>query len=214
MAVKTALTPTFADAMENFRKDLGYRLYCHLPGEIVTFARATLTASVKVALKQVVPDVTVPTGQRFVSYPQLNNVPVFTLQGGGGSIGADPAPGDPCLLAIIDRNIDAWLQNGGQQAPLSPRAHDIADCFCFVGFNPISNPLVSARLAGETGLADALAAVVVKNGKISLRNGPLPVNSLGGILDTMLTAMGAATTVAQIAAAATAAKTSFDALLY
>lgn len=214
MGNKTPLTPTFPDAMENFRKDLGYRLYCHLPGEVVSFQRAKMTASVKVGLKQVIPDYKAPTGSKTTPYPQLENVPVFTLQGGGGSIGADPAAGDPCLICILDRNIDAWFQNGGAQAPLSPRAHDLADAFVFVGFNPLTTPLVSARAAGETGVADQLAAVVVKDGKASIRNGPLPANSLGGILDVMLTAMGSATTVGQVAAAANTAKAALATLLY
>lgn len=214
MGNKTPSTPSFADSMENFRKEINYRLYCHLPGEIVSFSRATMTASVQVGLKQVIPDYTSPTGQVLLPYPQIDDVPVFTLQGGGASVGADPASGDPCLICVMDRNIDAWLQNGGQQAPLSPRAHDLSDAFCFVGFSPLPKVLPAARAAGEAGVADALAAVVVKNGLISLRNGPLPANSLGGILNTMLTAMGAATTVAEIAAAATTAQAALNLLLY
>lgn len=189
MGNKTPHTPTFPDAMENFRKDLGYRLYCHLPGEIVSFSRATLTASVKVGLKQVIPDYAAATGQRLTPYPQLDNVLVFTLQGGGASVGADPVAGDPCLICIMDRNIDAWFQNGGQQAPLSDRAHDLSDAFCFVGFNPLVKPLASARAAGECGIADALAAVVVKDGKVGIRNGALPANNLSGILTTLFTAL-------------------------
>lgn len=215
MPTKTPHIPTFADAMENFRKDLGWRLYCHLPGNVVAFQRATMTASVQVALKQVVPDYTVPTGSRTSPYPQLENVPVFTLQGGGASMGADPAPGDACLICVLDRNIDAWYQNGGQMpaAPLSDRAHDLSDAFCLVGFNPLAKPLMTARLPGEAGLADALAKVVVKNGLVNISNGPLPVNSLGGILDIFFTATAAATTVAQIAAAATVAKAALATLM-
>lgn len=213
MGNKAPQTPTFTDAMENFGKALAYRIYCHLPGEIVTYDRTKGTARVQVGLKQVIPDYTVPTGQKLAPYPQLEGVLVFALQGGGAGIGVDPKPGDPCLICILDRNIDAWYQNGGQQAPLSPRAHDLSDAFCFVGFNPLTQPLATAREAGECGIADAVAKVVVKDGRVNIANGPLPINSLGGILDTMLTAMGAATTVPQIAAAATAAKASLATLL-
>jgi hypothetical protein len=214
MANKAPSTPTFPDVMANFRKDLAYRLYCHLPGEIVSYDRATMTAAVKVALKQVIPDYAAATGFRTASYPQLASVPVFFLSAGAASAGGDPVAGDPCLLCILDRNMDAWKINGGVEAPLSPRAHDLADAFVFVGFRPTAQPLVSARAAGEFGVADARAAVVVKDGLISVRNGPLPANSLGGILDTMLTAMGAASSVAEVAAAATAAKAALDTLLY
>ncbi len=166
MGNKTALTPTFTDAMNNFAKQLGYNLYCHLPGEIVSFNRTKGTATIKVALKQVIPDYKSSTGQRLDKYPDLLDVPIFLLQGSGASIGADPEAGDPCLVCVMDRNIDAWFQNGGQQAPLSPRAHDLSDCFAFVGFNPLTptnSPRdLSAREAGEAGIADAAAAVVAR----------------------------------------------------
>ncbi len=170
MANKTPQTPTFPDLLENFRKDLGYRLYCHLPGEIVDFDRTKLTATVKVGLKRVIPDYAASTGSKQAAYPVLVDCPVFVLTGGAGSVGADPVAGDPCLIAFADRNIDAWFQNGGQQAPLSPRAHDISDAFVFVGFRPRSKALITARAAGETGIADASAAVVVMDGKASIRN--------------------------------------------
>lgn len=170
MANKTPQTPTFPDLLENFRKDLGYRFYCHLPGEIVDFNRTKLTATVKIGLKRVIPDYASDTGSKQTAYPVLVDCPVFVLTGGAGSIGADPAAGDPCLIAVADRNIDAWFQNGGQQAPLSPRAHDLSDAFVFVGFRPLSKALVTARAAGETGIADASAAVVVQNGLVSIRN--------------------------------------------
>jgi hypothetical protein len=60
-----------------------------------------------------------------------------------------------------------------------------------VGFNPLVSPLVSARQAGETGIADALAFVGVKDGRVGIRNGPLPANNLSGILTVLFTALAA-----------------------
>lgn len=214
MSNKSPQTPTFPDAMRNFRKQIFYDLYSHLPASVVKFDRTTGLASVQPGLQRVYPNFAAPTGQTTAGYPQLDSVPVFILQGGGVSLGADPAPSDPCLLCVADRNIDAWVQNGGQPAPLSDRAHDLSDCFALVGFNPVSRPLLSARLAGEGGIADALAKVVVKNGMVKISNGPLPANSLGGILNVFFAATAAATTVPQIAAAAAVAEASLATLLY
>lgn len=212
---KTPHVPTFPDAMRNFRDQIFYDLYCHLPGSIVSFDRASGLASVAIGLKRVVPNYAVPTGQNTYAYPQLDSVPVYTLQGSGGSVGADPAPGDPCLLVVLDRNIDAWLQNGGAQAPVSDRAHDLSDCFCFVGFNPTTKPLISARLAGECGISDALAKVVVKNGLVDISNGPLPANNLGGILTTLFSALAADPGLSPASHTALAlANTELAALLY
>jgi hypothetical protein len=210
MGNKTPQTPTFPDLLENFRKDLGYRLYCHLPGEIVDFNRTKLTATVKVALKRVIPDYAAETGSQQAGYPTLVDCPVFVLTGGAGSIGADPVAGDPCLIAVADRNIDAWFQNGGQQAPLSPRAHDLSDSLVFVGFRPLAKPLVAARAAGEAGISDASAAVVVMGGRVSIRN---QADTLKAIIQDLIVQVEAVNTglaaesgtIPTAAAAATAA---------
>lgn len=183
MGNKSAQTPTFPDVMENFRKDLLYKLYCHLPGEVVAYDRTKNTAIVKVALKQVIPDYAAATGSKTAPYPQLTDVPVFLLQGGGASIGVDPVPGDACLICVLDRNIDAWYANGGQQAPLSPRAHSLSDAFCIVGFNPLPKPPTSSRAAGEAGIADALAKVVVMGGLVDVSNN---AQNLKLILDSLI----------------------------
>lgn len=218
MGNKAPQTPSFPDGMENFRKDLSYGLYCHLPGEVVDFDRTKLTATVKIGLKRVIPDYTAPTGYQIKDYPVLVDCPVFILTGGAGSIGADPAAGDPCLIAIADRNIDAWFQNGGQQAPLSPRAHDLSDALVFVGFRPRAKPLVSARAAGETGIADAAAAVVVQNGMVSIRN---QTDTLKAIIQDTITQVVAVNTgiaaesgtIPTAAAAATAANVQLTLIL-
>lgn len=190
-ANKTPQTPDFYQAMQNYGRTLRYNFYCHLPGEVITYDRTKGRADIRIGLKRVIPDYTTSTGFKLADYPQLSGVPIFFGQGGGASIGADPAPGDPCLIVVLDRNVDAWLQNGGQQAPVSDRSHDLSDCFAFVGFNNLAKPLVSARLAGEAGIADAVAKVVVKAGLIDISNGPLPANNLGGILTTLFTALAA-----------------------
>jgi hypothetical protein len=210
MSNKTPTIPTFYDAMQNWRRSLFYNLYCHLPGEVVTYDRATGTATVQPGFKRVVPNYTVPAGQTIRPYAPIKRVPVFTAQGGRVSLGADPAPGDPCLLLVLDRNAEAWVQNGGQQAPLSDRAHDLSDCFALVGFNPLSAPLASARLAGEAGIAEPLAGtgakVVVKSGKISIANNAENLSVTLGNLVTELLTMNttlAAMTTASIAAGTT-----------
>lgn len=194
--IKAPMTPTFTDAMNNFRAQIFYDLFCHLPGSIVSYDRATGLASVQPGLKRVYPNYTTPSGQTTAPYPQINGVPVFMVQGGGVSIGVDPVPGDPCLLCIVDRNMDAWKQNGGQPAPLSDRAHSLADCFAIVGFNPLSKPLASARDEGEAGIAEPLAGtgakVVVMDGKISVANNAKNLATILASLMTTLSSLQAA----------------------
>lgn len=211
-SVKTPNIPSFEDAMANFRAQIFYDLYVHVPGTIVAFNRATGLATVQPGLRRVYPTYTVPGGQTTKPYPQVANVMVFTLQGGGASVGADPAVGDPCLLLVADRNLDAWRQNGGQQAPLSDRAHHLSDCFALVGFNPLSAPLVSARLAGEAGIADALAKVTVKQGRLKIGNN---LTDLATILKTLFTVLASDPGLNGTShAALTAANTALDTLFY
>lgn len=219
---RTPHTPTFTDAMRNFKKALLYNLYCHLPGEIIAYDHAKGTATVQPALQRTIHNYAVAAGQTTQPYPLLKNVPVFILQGGRVSIGADPVgragavSGDPCLLAILDRNIDAWRQNGGAPAPLTDRAHDLADAFAFVGFNPLSAPLASARLTGEVGIAEPLAGtgakVVVKNGKVAVANNAQNLNTIFQTLFGVLKVDPGLNGASQAALAA--AQTALAALLY
>lgn len=192
--IKSPITPNFYDAMQDFKWQIFYNLYCHLPGSIVSYDRVNQTAVVQPGLQRVLPSLVGNLGYTLANYKPVVDVPVYIMQGGGVSIGADPVPGDPCMLCVIDRNMDAWILNGGTPAPLSDRAHDLSDCFALVGFNPTSKPLVSARLAGEVGIAEPLtgtgAKVVVKNGKISIASN---AQNLLIILQTLIAGIQGAT---------------------
>lgn len=214
MNSKAPIIPTFTDALDNFRKYLGYNLYCHLPGTIVSYNRTTQRAVINIAMQKVIPNFELPAAAYTIPYPQLSDVPVFFPQADSVSVGGDPVAGDPCLLCILDRNMDAWKQDATSQAPLSDRAHNISDCFAIVGFNPLSTPLASARVEGDFGIAEPLAGtgakIVVNGGFVTIANNTA---NLALILTTLLTAIGAATTVADIAAAATTANASLALLL-
>lgn len=207
---KFLVTPSLSEVFAMHAEDIGSKLRVAIPGSIVSYDATKRTASISIGENLVLNDGTVVK----IRAPLLD-VPVMTIQGGGVHLGLPIAAGDECLVIFADFNIDAWHQAGGQQTPPDKRQHDISDGFAIVGPNSLAKALVTALTATEGGLATAATKVAIDSatGMVTISNGPLPANSLAGILDTMLTAMGSATTVGQVAAAATTAKASLATLL-
>jgi Phage protein Gp138 N-terminal domain len=172
--------PKLYDVLLAFRSKLLLDLNCVKIGQIVSFDYPLATINI--------------LGQRVLNdgttspYPQLENVPVFTLQGGGYSLQLPVAAGDQCLLIFSDRNIDAWNQNGNSQPPLDGRLHDISDGFALVGINWSSDTKLPEPSSTEARLIDptGLVKVGIENGKITVQNA---TENLGTILTGITTAL-------------------------
>lgn len=132
---KTIVEPELGDVFSIFKQDLLSSLNCIKIGRIQTYDSVKHSAQVQILFKRVLPDLSVK------SYPLLIDVPVVTLQGGGGALQLPIAAGDQCLLLFSDRRIDEWYQNGGEAAPASPRLHDMSDAIALVGLNALNSPL-------------------------------------------------------------------------
>jgi hypothetical protein len=118
---------------------------CVQIGIIESFDATKQTASISIALKQVVE--VRPDGTRLLQeYPLLLECPVFFLYGGAAFLSMPVQPGDNCIVLFNDREIDNWYTSGGVQTPTSFRAHDISDGFALVGIKNM-----------QTKIADYLA---------------------------------------------------------
>ena len=104
-----------------------------LVGQVVSFDPSTQTASIQPLIRN-------KQGERFEELPLLQDVPVFFPGSTGQGVTWPVQAGDECLVVFANSCIDAWLQNGGVQNPISVRHHDYSDGFAFVGFR--SNPKV------------------------------------------------------------------------
>lgn len=202
--------PSLKNLFENSKVDIFQTLNCVKIGTIVSFDDTKRTAEVQVSFKRSL-SIPLKDGTQVLSYPLLVDCPVVTLQGAGTVVKpADPAAGDECLVFFSDSNIDAWFDNGGEAIPLDGRRHDLSDGIALVGLNSMANVLASALDTDEGGIADDVAKVAVKNGKITLSN---DVKSFITAMDTFLTSCtGSADPT--LAAAAPILKTSLDALFY
>jgi hypothetical protein len=101
------------------------KLHTAMPGVIVSYNPATMTAVVQPTIKF---EVRGQDGEwRQARLPQIPDVPVQLSGGGGFSCTFPLAAGDEGWLVFAERCIDGWWQNGGVQAQVEHRMHDLSD---------------------------------------------------------------------------------------
>lgn len=115
------------------------RLHVWMPGIIKSFNPGPpATVSVQPAVRDFVLSTTSQTQLLMqtqpVAFPLLDDVPVFSLYGGGWNVTLPIAVGDECILLFADSALDVWLQNGGEvNNPATQRRHDLSDACAIVG---------------------------------------------------------------------------------
>lgn len=167
----------FNDPEETLRvifEAMSRELWTSCVGIIDSFNPELQTATVQPAIKAMV------QGQdgrwKAEPMPLLLDVPVYFPSGGGCALTFSVAAGDECLVCFADRCIDSWWQSGGVQVPMSPRAHDLSDAMCFVGFRSkpkkINNFNVEAtELRADDGLTKISLNPTAKTINILAPNG-------------------------------------------
>lgn len=138
---KNPSKPELPDVLSLLKRDIFVSMNCVQVGVITSFDDETQTATITLALKQLItinPDGT----QVFNQYPLLEKVPVMTLQGGGSFLSMPIAAGDNCIVLFNDRELDSWYVNGPNNPPVTPRAHDLSDGLAIVGLNPLTKLIV------------------------------------------------------------------------
>lgn len=164
LADKNIIDPHLTDVLASFKLDVFRSLNCVKPGRVQSFDPESKTVVVRILFKRVLPNGS--TGE----YPVLVDVPVMTLQGGGGYIQFPIAAGDQGLLFFCDRNIDAWFQTGSDAPPNDARAHDLSDAFFFCGVNAENSTMPDY---------DDNVNIVVPSGKKLVMSGMATFDALG-----------------------------------
>jgi hypothetical protein len=126
------------------------QIHTSMPGTIVSYNPATMTATVQPAI-QAMHRQTDRT-RKPLSIPPVTDVPVHFPAGGGYTLTFPIKPGDECLIVFNERNIDNWHQMGGEQAPADLRMHDVNDCIVHVGLR--SQPKVLGTNGGQPAHGD------------------------------------------------------------
>lgn len=164
LANKNIMDPALLDVLAAFKLDVFRTINAIKPGVVQSFDAARKTVVVKILFKRVLPTGTVS------EYPVLVDVPVFTLQGGGGHLQFPIAAGDQGLLLFSDRNIDAWFSTGSAAPPNDARAHDLSDAFFLCGVN---------SLASSMPAYDANVNLAIPSGKKLVITGGAEIDALG-----------------------------------
>lgn len=137
-----------------------------IPATVVSFdpAKQTIVAQPTIREKVVDP----ATGSiQWIALPQLLDVPVFFLGPKNWVIDFTPEPGDECMVAFCDTNIDSWFESGGIQNYTMRRRHDLSDGVAYVGFRSRPNAI-------SGGTTDGIAIRAVNgSGYVKLFNSSL-----------------------------------------
>ncbi len=146
--VNTLVPLDLAEFISRRMRDISARINCHQIGTIVSFNATNQTAVVQIQMLKTLQGVN-PIGEtgnssdEVVSYPQLVDVPIIVLGGGGAYLTFPIAAGDDCILLFCDRDIDNWFQAGLLTTPNSNRVHDINDAVALVGLSNLQNSIVA-----------------------------------------------------------------------
>ncbi len=123
--------PTVIEGLEVALDALAARLWCALPGTVLSYDAVKGTCQVQPTIQGQIRN---PNGTHdYVNLPVLQDVPVIYM-GGGPFVATFPIQvGDEALVIFADRCIDYWWQSGGIQIPFEPRMHDLSDGFALIG---------------------------------------------------------------------------------
>lgn len=153
---------------ELLRKAIDHRLaglHVSVPGTIVSYDAARQTCSVS-------PQAFLLFGAEEIRLPNLDDVPVCWLRGGGFIVAMPLTAGDVVDVRFSDRALDDWRGAGQSVKPTDPRTHALADAYVVpMGIQPDANASLSAALAGDdlAIVRDGGAGLTVKaNGDVVL----------------------------------------------
>lgn len=92
-----------------------------LPGEVISYDRASNLALVKLSIMQV------DTNQNQLPRASIARVPVRQFGGGGFILSFNLKPGDKGWIRACDRDISLFLRNYNDSAPQTFRMHNFSD---------------------------------------------------------------------------------------
>lgn len=202
------------DLLDLVKKELMLSLNCHGIATIISFDAATQTVKAQLTYKQAYEQRDPRSGKYstvLMNYPLLIDCPAIVLGGGGGSLTFPIAAGDDCIIFFNDRDIDNWFSGAPNGDLASSRLHSFADGIALVGVRSLLSALPDydeERVALSYRSAGVVQGKIAVKDKIILKNLTVDFKTQFDLLFTAIqtfgTAAGSATTVAQVAAAATA----------
>jgi hypothetical protein len=224
MASKTigpTCEPSLNYLLGDVQRQTALSINCVQIGTIEEYHAENNTAKVSINFK-----VKMKNGED-VSYPALDDCPVFVISGGDASLSMPITAGDTCLVLFNDKNIDDWYLTGKVSAPADNRIHSIADGIVLVGIRSLADLKVYPEMTTLDGgskkiaiknddkdLKTLLASVntTIKSTIDTIKEMNTKINALVDLIAAItvpVTAVGAPSGVPVNAATITATKTDF-----
>ena len=178
------IQPSLYETLMKLESEILAIMFCHEPGQIVSFNASTGLAVVQPTFKR-----TTNIGTIINRVP-IPDVPIWTPGGGGAWLQFPIAAGDQCLLCYADRDIGAWYIQGGQGQPPTRRMHSESDAFALVGLSNQATPAPAWPTTMMRLLSSGGAELDLTNaGLVSIKNTTTSLLTLLNNLITVLTAL-------------------------
>jgi Phage protein Gp138 N-terminal domain len=153
-----------------------------LPCQVISFDATRQVVSVQPTLTEIVRNNGV---KQTLALPQLDDVPVVQLGGGGFSITFPIQPGDEALVVFGDMCMDSWWQSGGiNNNQIERRRHDLADGFALVGLR--SQPRVLSNYSDsqcQLTSDDGSVFIAIDDNGITVEGPAITVKATSGDVD-------------------------------
>jgi hypothetical protein len=165
--------PTLNYLLGDVQRQTALSINCVQIGTIEDYNSSNNTAKVSINFK-----VLLKNGDE-VSYPVLEDCPVFVFSGGDSSLSMPVEKGDTCLVLFNDKNMDDWYLTGKVKAPADNRIHSIADGIVLVGIRSLADLKVYPSVPTLDGGSK----------KIAIKNDDTDLKSLMTSLNTTLSSL-------------------------
>jgi len=121
--------------VEDFIENTLSRLHTAMMGKIEKFDPEAMKADVQLLVKRKYKK------HEAASYPLLQEVPVMTVKTGAFVVRPPYQKGDLVMVLFAEREIDAVVQEGTEEEPVSKRRHALEDAVVIGGWMPFSEDL-------------------------------------------------------------------------
>jgi hypothetical protein len=130
--------PSPEEADRRMMDHLSAKIRVAIPARVVSFNASKQTIVAQPLIREKIID-RANGNVKWVTLPQILDVPVQFPQGGDYVLTMPLQPGDEVQLQFNDLNIDSWFTSGGIQNWNDKRRHDLSDAVAIPGINSQPN---------------------------------------------------------------------------
>jgi len=193
MIINPNTDKTLSEALEVCFEQFSSVLNCVKIGKILSFDKTKQTCNIEILHKM--KNQYIATRNELLDYPELQDVPVVVMGGGGAYTSYPISAGDECVVLFNDYQKDGWQNTGEPAQTFIQRKHNIADPIAIVGLRSLPKAIQSYSDYLDLHYSDNSSIIVgetveVNNSTINL-NGD--ANVTGAVTAPTLNATDAAT---------------------